>query len=508
MRNNDIEFEYNSEDEGYYYVNEKRLENRIYDLISGGIDTNGLNINDDIELDAYLALTSKRTRLLAWYPLDRYNKVLEIGAGFGEITEYLCRHVKHVIAYELKPERARIIKRRCGNNGDLKLYTGKLNEIDFGGKVDLIVVHDVIAFSRKFFKGEEPCVSLFCYLKRFLKPKGRILLSIENRIGLRYFAGAAEDYSRVFYFGLNEFDQDERYRTYSQEELKSIISCSGLIDKEWYYPYPNAVLPEEIFHKDIDSKIYYGVAGEDDGMDAPRYLFFDESRMFMTLHKEGIAYKFANAFIVECETIESKRDEKVVAYVNYSKGITILEDTTNRQFYCNGFVLPEGKRADMAILEQIKRVVDCNMGENNPYIDAFWTLIADIYRVMNRAKVRLEDIYVKGDCISENGSFTLKQPYSIATEFYELYLKHIGRYRNAYRRLKLETLWKVLELSEEEMHYIIDLVDKKNHISRLSYPSILFDFDADADANSVCYNSTGSDCLKQKLYRIHDGLFD
>ena len=111
MRNNDIEFEYNSKDEGYIYVNEERLEEEI--LLHLNSDIEQLKIPEELSRDAYLSLTKRREDIIKWYPFDENGSLLEIGAGYGELTKNLCSRLKKVDSYEPKSERIYIIEKRC-----------------------------------------------------------------------------------------------------------------------------------------------------------------------------------------------------------------------------------------------------------------------------------------------------------------------------------------------------------------------------------------------------------
>ena len=508
MRNNDFEFDDKLETDGFYYVNEGRLEERIFEVLQNKTSIESLSMSNDIDLDAYLSLTPLRKRLLSWYSFDKRHKVLEVGAGYGEITSLLCEKTKIVTAYEYKPEREKIIRLRCKDYDNLNIVTGELSNLKFDNDYDVIVIHDVLAIARKFFKGEEPTASFIRYFCNYIAPSGKIIICIENRIGLRYFSGSAEDYSRVFFWGLNEFDQDERYRTYSETELKNILKKCGLIDREWYYPFPNDIIPEEIFHKDIDDIIFYGVNSADNGVDSPRYLFFDERRMFLTLHREGLAYKFANAFIVECELNKSSTDEEIVAYVNFDKNVLITEDTSTRTLYCNGEILPRGVRADMALIESIKPVVDCNLGADNPHIKTFYRLLFNIYFLMEQRRVRLIDVYVDGLETNTKLIDTCDKFHRIK-DIYDFYILNVSQYRNARRRLTLENVWKTIGLTSEEINMFLSENDmKQKKVNKLSFPSILFDFDAEDDKNSVFYSNLADNSLKTKLDLIHKGLFE
>ena len=54
-----------------------------------------------------------RENLINWYPFKHNASVLEIGAGMGALTEYLCKSCESVFSIEESNDRAKIIMKRC-----------------------------------------------------------------------------------------------------------------------------------------------------------------------------------------------------------------------------------------------------------------------------------------------------------------------------------------------------------------------------------------------------------
>ena len=93
MKTTDLEFEYNERADGYIYVNEDKLETEVKELLRSGKDVEALRMNEEISREAYLCLTKKREAVLKWYHFKEESEILEIGAGYGELTEYLCQRI-------------------------------------------------------------------------------------------------------------------------------------------------------------------------------------------------------------------------------------------------------------------------------------------------------------------------------------------------------------------------------------------------------------------------------
>lgn len=505
MRNNDLEFEYNNKEEGYIYVNEERLEEEILRHLHNNSEVESLKIPEELSRDAYLSLTEKRANIIEWYPFDKEGSLLEIGAGFGELTKNLCSKLKKVDAYELKKERVCIVQKKCSLNNNVRCFTGFLSEQEFDETYDYILIHDIFALSRKFFKGENPNETMLKFLVKFLKKDGKLLLITENRLGLKYFAGAAEDYNRQYFWGLNSFEQDERNRTFSKSELMEIIENSGFVHQKWYYPYPDAVCTNEIFSDEIKSKICYGLTAPDRESCEERYQFFDEQRMFYTLYNEGISMQFANAFFIECSF---KAVDTNIAYVDVEKNKMIYRQVDG-SFIQNGEKLPEGVRIDIYMCKLVQQIVNCNLGEKNPYISKMYNLINEIVYLMRSTGCDMDDIY-----ISENKLATLKcnkekDEYNLWKELYVWYEHNIMYYRNASRRIKLEKIIESLQLSNKTvMEYVQRYYtnDSKYYVPRL--PDLMFDFEPGGSKDRLTFKITDLDymSLSDKLKKLHGTL--
>lgn len=509
MRTSDLEFEYNERAEGYIYVNEDRLESEIKGILSAGKDVETLKIPDEISRDAYLCLTKKRENILKWYKFQEDASVLEIGAGYGELTEYLCDHVGHVTCYERKTERLDVIKMRCKSYDNLECCCGYLQQQNWTEKFDYIFIHDIFALSRKFFKAEDASVEMLKFLLQYLKPEGKILLMIENRLGLKYFAGAAEEISTQFFWGLKSYDEDECCRTFSRAELDDILKKSGITKCNWFYPYPNLVYPLEIYTDEIMEKIVYGISKPDYEIISDRYQLFDEQRMFWSLHKEGIENRFVNAFFIECSMMDV---EKQILFTDLEYDFVVKGKTKKGFVDGTGNVLPDGIRIDAYLAGKVQDVVNCNLGNKNPYISQVYNVFSDMYMFLLKANLKIQDFYYgNGKVIPYVQNDKEHKPASEYQRWkliYDWYINNIMFYRNAKRRILLEDLMQLMHISkeniaeyirrwkeEQEIHYIIP---------RLS--PHMFDFEAE-DAKDVKYfekKNLYTVSLKSKLEKMWD----
>ena len=140
-------------------------------------------------------LSRARENILNWYPFREGANVLEIGSGCGAITGLLCRRLGRVVSVELSRRRAGINYARHKDYENLEILVGNLNDIAFKETFDYVIFNGVFEYAMGFTPGEKPYETYLRSVSRLLKPDGKILVAIENRLGLKYFAGAPEDHT-------------------------------------------------------------------------------------------------------------------------------------------------------------------------------------------------------------------------------------------------------------------------------------------------------------------------
>lgn len=213
-----------------------------------------------------MEMNELKTNLLCWYPFKKDTDILEI-----------------------------FHKESCFSDGeridriDFRLFT------DISGKYDYIVLNDVFRLSPERFP-DNPHYSFLNECKKALKENGHILLSIENRFALKYFAGEQDLFYKKSYFGMNP-NPNLDHVLFTKTELESILADLGFKNIRFYYPYPNHLEPFEIF---TDSSINRQRPA------IPQHLLaedsikvFDEECVGDELAGMNIAQFFAESFLVD-----------------------------------------------------------------------------------------------------------------------------------------------------------------------------------------------------------------
>ena len=240
-----------------------------------------------------------RENIIDWLPMSGREHVLEIGAGPGAITGALIRKAEQVTCIDLSRKRSMINAYRHKEADNLRLLVGNFQDIEqnLTEKFDLITLIGVFEYAQFSIQSENPFVDYLERIRTHLSEGGRLVIDIENRLGLKYWAGATEDHTGVYFEGLEGYPTTDYVRTFSKPELESLLLQAGFTQFAFYYPYPDYKLPERIY-----SDEYLPKKGElnrnRQNLDRERMQVFQEERVWDSLIESGLFPQFSNSFLV------------------------------------------------------------------------------------------------------------------------------------------------------------------------------------------------------------------
>ena len=132
-----------------------------------------------------------------------------------------------------------------------------------------------------------------------LRPGGTLILAIENKFGLKYWAGAPEDHSGKLFQGLEGYPGEDDFRTFGKEELTELLSSSGYTDLDFYYPYPDYKLPDRLYSdRALPSKGAFGT--DSPSYDQERFTLFDEGLVSDGVIENKAFPLVSNSFLITC----------------------------------------------------------------------------------------------------------------------------------------------------------------------------------------------------------------
>src|SRR5438445_5978 len=144
-------------------------------------------------------LASSRANILRALHLPRSATVLEVGAGCGAITRYLGEACAMVDALEPSLDRARVARLRSADLSTVEVFVGGIAQLPTGPAYDVVVVVGVLEYLGSGTADAEPYLESLARLRSVLRDGGTMIIAIENRLGVKYLAGAPEDHSGRVY---------------------------------------------------------------------------------------------------------------------------------------------------------------------------------------------------------------------------------------------------------------------------------------------------------------------
>ncbi len=274
------------------------IEEVLLDIVKSRTDYSEVLANDG-RWPVLYHLSPIRQNIINWYPFRDKASCLEIGGGCGAITGALCKSLEKVTVVELSKRRSSINLERHKHFENLEIIVGNLNDITFEEKFDYITLNGVLEYAGSFTHTDEPYKDFLKQIKQYLKPKGKLIIAIENRYGLKYFAGAKEDHTGKEFDGLTGYKDISFVRTFGKKELEELLVQSGYPAQEFYYPHPDYKMPMEIYSQEwlpsIDTLLTSAP-----NFDNTRYELFNETAAFKGIIENAQYEFFANSFLVIC----------------------------------------------------------------------------------------------------------------------------------------------------------------------------------------------------------------
>lgn len=246
-------------------------------------------------------LSSERENLVEWLPISKDHKVLEVGSGCGAVTGMLSKKAGKVDCAELSLKRSKINAYRHSDMDNITIFVGNFTDTEpfLPDDYDWIILTGVLEYAGSYVSSADPYVSLLKLMAKHLKKDGHIATAIENRLGLKYFAGCREDHVSQYFAGIEGYTGREPAVTFSKGRLRRIFEKAGFPrdQQTFYYPYPDYKFMKELYS---DRRLPFRGELYDNlrNFDADRLLLFDEGRAFDSIISDGLFAEFSNSFMV------------------------------------------------------------------------------------------------------------------------------------------------------------------------------------------------------------------
>ncbi len=229
-------------------------------------------------------------------------RVLEVGAGCGAVTRYLGEVCERVDALEPTRSRATAAALRTRDLPDVRVFVGMVDELPRRPVYDHIVVVGVLEYVGAGTADPEPYHQFLATLSDLLIPGGTLVVAIENKLGVKYLAGAPEDHSNRVFDSIEGYPGGSPARTFSRRELTAMMAAVGLTPEIRVafpdYKMTRAVLAPEVLPADASSLLYRVPHFPSPDWMTPREHLFDEALGWRSLVAAGLAGETGNSFLV------------------------------------------------------------------------------------------------------------------------------------------------------------------------------------------------------------------
>lgn len=241
--------------------------------------------------------------ILNWYPFEKNQRVLEIENKIEKLTEML--------------------RKKCNIVKSIK----QLSELDYiEEKFDIVTLIGINEYQKIDLE------NLVIRLEKVLNPDGKILIAVDNKFGLRFWAGNPEKILNQKFTSLIGYNNETlKTETYTKKYIENILKGIGY-NTRFYYPLPDYKLPNVIFtdeqlpkYNSIDKYNPYFLEKSD--------ILFNEIDVFREIlktNKEMFTF-FANSFLVEITKGKCNEKYKYISFNNMRKQeyqlITKISDT-------------------------------------------------------------------------------------------------------------------------------------------------------------------------------------
>jgi 2-polyprenyl-3-methyl-5-hydroxy-6-metoxy-1,4-benzoquinol methylase len=310
-------------------------ELRILNVIQNAIEIDSLSDELEeycIDWPSTYHLSKKRGNLLRPFAANFKDKtILEIGSGMGPITRLLGESGANVLALEGTLRRAKATRSRTRDLDNVLVLSEKFEDFKTDLNFDFITLIGVLEYSNLYTNAVDAHLAVLSRCYEMLSPGGSLILAIENKMGLKYFAGANEDHVGIPMFGLENRYTANSVRTFGRAELKKLLSDAGFSSSQFNSPLPDyklttSVISESGFRDNQFDHTALIIDAFSSDPQLPKILNFVPELVLDSIAKNGLSLDLANSFLVIAgKSSEPLVDDKHLAW-HYSTG--------RRKAYC------------------------------------------------------------------------------------------------------------------------------------------------------------------------------
>lgn len=290
----------------FTYSDGVEVEARLLSIVSAASDRSTFSpelVRAITDWPSEYHLSRSRHCLVRPLGIHAGTSVLELGCGCGAVTRYLGEVGANVVAVEGSLPRARVAAERCRGMDNVRVVVDDFLQFATDERFDYVLLIGVLEYAAVFSRSDDPFEHYLRSVTRFLAPGGRVVVAIENKLGLKYFNGCGEDHVGVPFFGIQNLYEPGMVRTFGRQELREQLCAAGLPHTYFSYPFPDYKLPSAILTEDgMKGRGFEAIdllvrSHARDYSSSP-YRSFDDALAFSALANNSLLADLSNSFLV------------------------------------------------------------------------------------------------------------------------------------------------------------------------------------------------------------------
>lgn len=235
-------------------------------------------------------------------------RALELGAGLGALTRWLADVVGEVDAVEGSPARARAARLRTKSRPNVRVLVDDITRLALRGRYDLVTLVGVLEYvpltmsdapGGTMAARRHACVEFLKRIKARMDKDALLVIAVENRLGLKYWAGCTEDHTGRHFDGLIGYP-DATPVTFSRGELEDILARAGFEGRRFYHAFPDYKLPEVLLRESdemLDLAPHNWLHGFAEDRAGERLYLWPDPLVLEGLDGTGLLWELSDSFV-------------------------------------------------------------------------------------------------------------------------------------------------------------------------------------------------------------------
>ena len=299
---------------GIAYSDGEEVEDRIAEVIDRASDITVLSAElrqHCVDWPSIYHLSGTRANILRPFDASLKGDILEIGSGCGAITRYLGESGANVLALEGSPRRATITRSRTRDLENVTVVAEKLDQFQSTCRFDVITLIGVLEYANLFMASENSALAMLQHVRSLLKPQGRLIIAIENQLGLKYFAGAPEDHLGQPMYGIEGRYAADQPQTFGRTVLAGLLKKAKFSSVVFLAPFPDykfpisILTPEGLSSDRFDGAAFAWQSAKRDPQ-LPSSTNFSLELAWSEIFKNRLALDMANSFLILASPLQQQ----------------------------------------------------------------------------------------------------------------------------------------------------------------------------------------------------------